>query len=441
MRSRTVREGSVGLLIIVGVALVAGIALWLRGIKFGSRSYQIQVEFPDVNGIQVGDGVRYRGLRVGKIANIQSGTNGVDVTLEISSSDLVIPRDVNVKATSSGLIGETFIDIIPETQLSADQLELNPVGNNCNANAILCNNARLPGEKGLTLDDLLPLTYRFSQLYGDPEFFAKIDSVVVNASRAAAGVADLSQDVSLLVKDVERELAGVSQITNNLSDIANNTSSELVTTAQKYQTTADRVSELTTNVNRLLEQNQGNLTTTLNSISTTSDRLQGLIVKLDNTLGTTDTEQLAQNLETLTANAAAASENLKNISETFNDPNSLVTLQQTLDSARVTFANAQKITSDLEAFTGDPAFLENVRNLVNGLSNLVSSADRLERQIETRATISSASAQGAITPRVPPKAIAPINETLSFSKFQPESTTNFSFDKNKHQSNEFWQEK
>lgn len=421
MRSRTVREGSVGLLIIVGVALVAGIAFWLRGVRFGSRSYQIQVEFPDVNGIQVGDAVRYRGLRVGKIENIQPGTNGVDVTLEIASSDLVIPKDVNVKATSSGLIGETFIDIIPETQLTAEQLELNPVSQDCSSDQILCDSARLPGEKGLTLDDLLPLTYRFSQLYGDPEFFAKIDSVVVNASRAAAGVADLSQDVSLLVNDVEKELAGVSQIAQNLNEIADDTSGELVATAQKYQTTADRVSELSSNVNSLLEQNQGNLTTTLNSISTTSNRLQGLVAKLDKALGTTDTDQLAQNLETLTANAAAAAENLNSISETFNDPNSLVTLQQTLDSARVTFANAQKITSDLEAFTGDPAFLENVRTLVNGLSNLVSSTEQLERQIETAS-------------------IAPTDEALSFSTESEPANFSFNFNKDKHQINKFWQE-
>lgn len=196
MRSRTVREGSVGLLIIVGVALVAGIAFWLRGIRFGSQSYQIAVEFPDVNGIQVGDAVRYRGLRVGKIESIRPSSNGVDVILEITSSDLVIPQEVTIKATSSGLIGETFIDIIPETQLSAAQLELNPVASDCNPEEILCDDQRLSGEKGLTLDDLLPLTYRFSELYGDPEFFAKIDSVVVNASRAASGVADLSQDVS-----------------------------------------------------------------------------------------------------------------------------------------------------------------------------------------------------------------------------------------------------
>ena len=49
--------------------------------------------------------------------------------------------------------------------------------------------------------------------------------------------------------------------------------------------------------------------------------------------------------------------------------------------------NAQKITSDLETITGDPSFLENVRELINGLSNLVSTTEQLEQQIQTTQVI------------------------------------------------------
>ena len=59
MRSRTLREGSVGLLIIFGILVFGGLALWIKGIKFGDKSYKIIADFPDINGIQLGDGVRY----------------------------------------------------------------------------------------------------------------------------------------------------------------------------------------------------------------------------------------------------------------------------------------------------------------------------------------------------------------------------------------------
>ena len=387
MRSRTIKEGSVGLLIIVSVLIFGGFVLWIKGFAFGKSSYKIVANFPDVNGIQVGDGVRYRGLNVGRINDIQPRTNGVRVEIEIDSSDLLIPKDATVKARSSGLIGETFIDIIPESDLSENTAQMNPLGANCDSAQILCDNASLEGERGITLDDLLPFTYRFSKAYGEPEFVAKVDSAVANASIAAGEVANLTKDTSALINDLKQEIAGVSDATQAITDVANNTSTELIATAKTYQQAAEQISRLAGNVEKLIDRNESNLATTLGSIENTSDRLQGLVTKLDTTVEAADTQKLAANLQELTANASVASQNLKDISATFSTDESLVSLQQTLDSARVTFDNAQKITADLESITGDPAFVENVRELVNGLSNLVSTTEMLEQQIQTSQAI------------------------------------------------------
>ncbi|MGL5941784.1 MAG: MlaD family protein [Waterburya sp.] len=398
MRSRTLREGSVGLLIIFSIILFGGVILWIRGIQFGEQSYKIIADFANVNGIQVGDGVRYRGLRVGRVEEIKPSTNGVDVVIEIESSTLVIPKNATIKARSSGLIGETFVDIVPESELSTKIANMSPISSNCNASQIICNNERLQGEEAITLDDLLPYTYRFSKAYGEPEFVAKVDSAVQNAGIAAGEVANLTRDTSALVKDLQQEVNNISSVTKTVTDVANNTSSELITTAKTYQETARQINRLASNVEQLIAQNETNLTTTLDSIGTTSDRLQNLVVKIDKTVDATDTQKLAANLEELTANATVASKNLKNISQSFGSQESLVSLQQTLDSARVTFDNAQKITADLESVTGDPAFIENVRTLVDGLSNLVSTTEQLEQQIQTS------------------QAIKPMQRTLSESK-------------------------
>jgi phospholipid/cholesterol/gamma-HCH transport system substrate-binding protein len=394
MRSRTLREGSVGLLIIFSIILFGGVILWIRGIQFGEKSYKIIADFADVNGIQLGDGVRYRGLRVGRVDEIKPSANGVDVIIEIDSSTLLIPKDVTLQARSSGLIGETFVDIVPESELSTKIANMSPISSNCDPSKIICDSARLRGEKAVTLDDLLPYTYRFSKAYGEPEFVAKVDSAVENAAIAAGEVANLTRDTSALVKDLQQEV-------NNVSNIANNTSSELVTTAKSYQETAEQISKLAGNVEQLIAQNKTNLTTTLDSIGTTSDRLQNLVVKIDKTVDATDTEKLAANLEELTNNATVASKNLKDISQSFGSQESLVNLQQTLDSARVTFDNAQKITADLESITGDPVFLENVRILVDGLSNLVSSTEQLEQQMKTSQAIKPMQQTWSISPNRP----------------------------------------
>lgn len=373
MRARTLKEGSVGLLVIFGILLFGGLTLWIRGFAIGKKTYKVVVDFPDVNGVKVGDGVRYRGLQVGRVENIQPGTNGVDVVLEIDSTEFLIPKDADFKAKSSGLIGDTFVAIIPQSPLPTEAANMSPVSSDCDSEQIVCDKARLQGEKGITLDDLLPYTYRFSRSYGEPEFVERVSTTFENAGVAASEVADLTRNTTALVNDLQQEVEATSQ--------------ELVSTAEAFKTTAEQVNKLTNNVDRLIAQNESNLTTTLASISTTSDRLQTLVAKIDKTVDTADTEQLASNLNELTANALVASNNLKNITESLGSDQGVVSLQQTLDSARVTFDNAQKITSDLESLTGDPAFLNNVKDLVNGLGNLVSTTEQLEQKIQTSQTI------------------------------------------------------
>ena len=424
LRSRAVREGSVGLFIIFGVLLFGVVSLWLRGIQLGKGNYRVAVEFPDVKGVGIGDPVRYRGLKVGRISEVLPGTNGVRVDLEIDSSKLLIPRQSTITTSSSGLIGETFIDIRPpegRVELGGTS-KMSPFGKKCERDLILCDGEELIGVTGITMDDLFPLMYELSsRLAESPELFANMSSAAGSASTAAEEIAQLSANVSLLVTDVQNELGNFSDAAKAVSQVAGSASGQIDTTALKYQETADKLGKLVDNANGLISQNRTNLVGTLESIGETSDNLQSLVGKLDSALAETDTKKLVANLETLTANAAEASANLKEFSAAFVDPNSAVTLQQTLDSARVTFANAQKITADLEEVTGDPSFRDNVRNLVNGLSGLVSSTQELEQHIYTDrifkdlqsfSTANSADSdqvktQPVVAPPVSPKQVSP----------------------------------
>ena len=101
MRSRTAREGSVGLLTLLGLGLFGALILWLKGVELGKRSYKFIVEFESASSIELGTSVRYRGIDVGKVVKIKPGSNGVDITLEIKPEDLIMPRDVYIQGNIS----------------------------------------------------------------------------------------------------------------------------------------------------------------------------------------------------------------------------------------------------------------------------------------------------------------------------------------------------
>ncbi|OLP16161.1 hypothetical protein BST81_22420 [Leptolyngbya sp. 'hensonii'] len=373
MRTRTVREGSAGLLILLGIAFFGGLGLWLRGFNPSNRTYKAIVEFASARGIQVGTPVRYRGVTVGKIIAIRPGSNGVDVELQISPADLIIPRDSLVEASQSGLIGETFIDIIPQKSIPQGAISARPLDAGCDRTQIICNGSRLPGQAGASVDELIRSSIRFTRQLSDPNFVENVKVLTKNASAAAAGIARMTNELTGLTRAVRLEVG-------SLSRSAQNTTNSLALTATSIGTTADKFGFTALQINSLLVENRATLTSTLNNLSQASEQLQLSVRSLSPLLSRVEQGELLANLEQLSANAAQASANLRDLSKNLNDPTVIVRLQQTLDSARATFENAQKITSDLDELTGDPAFRSNLRRLVNGLSTLVSSAEQLQEQ-------------------------------------------------------------
>ncbi|MBD2463843.1 MCE family protein [Oscillatoria sp. FACHB-1407] len=371
MRSRTIREGSVGLLILLGLGLFGLMVIWIRGLNPGNRSYRFIVEFANVGGMRAGAPVRYRGVNVGKITSIMPGSNVVDVEIEITPANLLIPRDATVEANQAGLIGETAVDITPVSVLPAE-IDTNPLAADCAGSPIICDGDRLEGLVGVNFNELISATVRLTNLVTDPEFFGEIRTLARNTSDAAAGVATLSREVTRLTRTADRELAALS--------------SSASATTRSVGLAADRFGLTANEINSLLAANRITLVSTLDNLNVASEQLQVLLSQFSTTL---DSGEFIENLEILSANAAQASTNLRVLSESVGTQDNLLLLQRTLDSARATFENAQKITADLDELTGDPEFRQNIRDLVDGLSSLVSSTQQLEQQTELAQMLAS----------------------------------------------------
>ena len=445
MRSRTVREGSVGFLILVGIGLFGGLVLWLQGVQLGNRSYKFAVEFASAQGMQIGTPVRYRGVAVGKITAIKASANGVDVTMEIAPGTLVMPRDVAIEANKSGLIGESSIDITPNSILPDSLLTANPFAANCPPE-IICKNSRLKGQAGVSLDELIRSTVRLANLYTDPALFNNIKSISENTANTAKGAAKLTQELSSLTLTAKSEIKTLSQsVKGEFSSLNQSVKGELgslnqslkgevgvlsqsvrgeigslnesakgelsavstdirkvtgtaekstkevtaaaITSANSVTQAANQITLTASQLNSLVASNRASLVSTLNNINQASQELRVTVSSLSPTINRINQGQLLNNLEVLSANAVQASANLRDLSNNLNNPASLLLLQQTLDSARATLQNVQKITADVDEITGNPAVRNNIRKLIEGLGNLLGSTEQLRQQVAVSQTL------------------------------------------------------
>jgi phospholipid/cholesterol/gamma-HCH transport system substrate-binding protein len=409
MRARAIREGSVGLLILIGVGLFGGLVLWLRGLNPGGRNYSMVLEFENTSGMQVGTSVRYRGVPVGRIVDIRPGSNQVQIQVEITESSLRMPKDVLIEANQSGFIGETTIDITPLTLLAEDQQAINPNEADCQDSAIICDGDVLPGEVGISYESLLRSAEEVADLFTDPEIVDALKATLANAevlTTKISGLTDELTELTIMAQDEVQPLAtSARRATDNVAEAAT-----------EIQLTA-------TDVRSLIATNEANVTGTLVNINRGSDRLVSIL----NTVDTTVNEgEFIANLERLSANAADAAENLnlasgdvRDITGSLNTPENRLLLQQTLESARDVFQSAQKILSDVDELTGDPAFRENLRNLINGLSNLLSSTQMLEQQValaQVLTQLHTAAAPVTVTVPAPASPQAPI--VISYQDLQ-----------------------
>lgn len=401
MRSRTLREGSVGLLILVGLALFGGLAFWIQGLNLGRRSYQANITFDNVAGMRPGAPVRYRGVVVGKIQDVQTASNAAEAIIQIDSNRLIIPKDVIVEANQVGLIGETSIDIFPQVLLpEAVTEEADPLAADCDTQLILCNGDRLNGSVGVSYDTLIRSTTEIADLLTETGFFDELRELTRNSADAAEGVSELTREFASLSRTLEGELGALTASAISTTDAVGQAATELSITSRQ--------------VNELIDTNRSTLVLTLENINETSLQLRRVV---DNLSPAIENGELVENLQILSENAVIASNNLRSFSDTVGSPENLLMIQQTLDSARATFQNAQKITSDLDELMGDPEFRNNLRDLVDGLSGLVSSTQELRDQAQFAQTLQSTKESlEAATPRpsLPSAPTTPATAAQSF---------------------------
>jgi phospholipid/cholesterol/gamma-HCH transport system substrate-binding protein len=190
----------------------------------------------------------------------------------------------------------------------------------------------------------------------------------------------LKGEISAVAADVSKVAATADTSTKAVSAAAINSANSVTQAANQITLTANQV-------NSLVATNRASLVSTLNNINQSSQELRVAVSSLSPTINRINQGQLLNNLEVLSANAAQASGNLRDLSSQVNNPATLLLLQQTLDSARATFQNVQKITSDVDDLTGDPAFRNNIRRLFNGLGGLLGSTEQLRQQVKVSQTL------------------------------------------------------
>lgn len=371
MGLRTRQEGAVGLLIVAGLGLFGGLIAWIQSVGLGQQRYRVVVEFEDAKGMQVGAVLRYRGVEIGKAVQIRPNSRTVSVEVEVTAPTLRMPGDSIVEVQSAALLGEKYMDIVTQEEMeNEDSLPL-PTDPSCNPEVIVCEGSILVGIAPPDLTDLIRSSNQIAELFTNPLIVTALEEFASGAGQATSGLTDITKNFAELTTSLNAEMGNLSTTITNVGTAAN----EVGAAAGEIQATAGEARSI-------LEDNRSALTQTLNGFSNASDGLVALMGDLSPAVQRVTQGEMLDNLETLSKNLRQTSAQLVVAGRALNSPENTQMLQDLLESARTTFQNTQKITTDLDELTGDPNLRDDVRRLLQGVGQLFGAAEQLDRQLE-----------------------------------------------------------
>ncbi|HQO17697.1 MAG TPA: MlaD family protein [Candidatus Cloacimonas sp.] len=220
--------------LIICIILVLGY-LWLTSRLAVSSQYELQIAFPDVMGLEIGDKVMYRGMEVGRIKSIAASQDRVIVTVSIKS-EILLKEGTKFQVADSSLMGGKALNIIPGTGMA-------------------------------------PLNRKLLQKGVSPE------GMMALMSKASAGLDDLKATLQII-----NSPQGIMQSSQKLLQNADNTVTEIGSAAieakQELVITLNKIEGLTSSLQEVVTENKEPLKNTIAGSNSALDNLSGTLDSL-----------------------------------------------------------------------------------------------------------------------------------------------------------------
>jgi phospholipid/cholesterol/gamma-HCH transport system substrate-binding protein len=248
-------EIKVGVFVLVCLVLAAGMIL-----KFGKydrltkKSYEITVVFPQVGGIVKKASVLLAGIPVGQVRDIYLAEDQAVPHVKLSIYDgVTIRKDAKFVINQSGLLGDRYIDVIPQS-VSAEKLK--------------------PGDtvKGSASVDLT------EAIRGVVDVLQRVDNAIKRVDETVLNQESLDH-VRLALANVDVTTSNAAALTLSLRTIVDENRGKVDTTLTRLNTAAKRVDDLVSN-------NQDDIRAATKDLAESAHRLNVMLDKVERGEGT-----------------------------------------------------------------------------------------------------------------------------------------------------------
>ena len=288
----------------LGIFIIAGILIFVAAVYFiGNRQHlfgnnaRISSVFKSVNGLQVGNNVRYAGVNVGTVRDITI-VNDTSILVDFIIEEKTMPlikRNSVATISSDGLVGSMIINLTPGDEFSSETIRggdtLQSISKVATADMLTTLNTTNENAALLTAD-LLKITAAINEgkgtlgvLIRDEQMAQDISSSMAELKKTTQGAAITVNKLNRLISqfDMENSVAGV-LFKDTLPALK---VKEVIVSLEK---SAGEIEQMTSNLNKFSEEiinNEGVLdyvlhdSTLVEQINATLENAEAASKKLD----------------------------------------------------------------------------------------------------------------------------------------------------------------
>ena len=118
--SNRISEFQVGLLTVFALVILIAGMMWFKNIDLSKGALVYQVDFDRVEGMQVGDRVQVRGIRMGEVIGMSILQESVRVELKLEDK-VDLRQDAVITLGEKGIVGEIVLEVDPGTGASVEE--------------------------------------------------------------------------------------------------------------------------------------------------------------------------------------------------------------------------------------------------------------------------------------------------------------------------------
>lgn len=199
MKKESIHKIKLGIFVAIGIVLfVTGIYFIGETKKLFSSTFRVSAMFEDVNGLQVGNNVRFAGINVGTVESIEIITDTsvkVDMVVDVETQKF-IKKDARAIIGSDGLMGGKIMNISPGTAAFAEIENNDMIGTTVPVSmddmllklkATADNAALITGDLASIMGNIKSGKGTIGKLFMDTVFAENLDKTIVNVKQGTKG--------------------------------------------------------------------------------------------------------------------------------------------------------------------------------------------------------------------------------------------------------------